>query len=167
MENALSKSNSEFSVAFSSEELEKMADDDDYANQMLNQAREAIDVANDISEQYDFEGKGIMAKLGISFNDDGTLNIFAELEKLSDKQKERQEAEKEARKEDEAQRPQAKRPPMEAGGFSAYAKPEAVKRTTLTASTQDELIEQIQNLDWDAISKEEPVHAGMRFDSAV
>ena len=90
-----------------------------------------------------------------------------ELEKLSDKQKERQEAEKEAGKEDDTQRPQAKRPPMEASGFSAYAKPEAVKRTTLTASTQDELIEQIQNLDWDAISKEEPVHAGMRFDSAV
>lgn len=152
---ALGSSEKEYSVVFSAEEIEKMANDEEYARKKLDSVTDAMDMADSIAEQYDFEGNGIKAKIGITFDDEGNTRIFAELEKLSDKQKERIDEARKDRTED-----------MRKGrGYGEYgAKKEAtIKRTTLTATGEDELIEKLQKLDWSKITEEIPYTAGGRI----
>lgn len=86
--------NKEFSVIFSSEELEKMADDEKYASEKLKTVETAVDMSREISKKYGFDKdliseNGQINKIGISVNDDGTVTMFAELQKMSDRQKAR------------------------------------------------------------------------------
>lgn len=83
-------SSKEFSVIFSTEELEKMAADEKYAEEKINAMKGAVRMSRQINEQFGFESafeeNGVkMTKFGISFNADGTTSFFAEL----GKQKER------------------------------------------------------------------------------
>lgn len=87
-------SSKEFSVIFSTEELEKMASDEKYAKEKINAMKGAVRMSGQINEQFGFEsafaGGGVkMTKFGISFNADGTTSFFAELEKSAAVQRER------------------------------------------------------------------------------
>lgn len=159
VQGALGASESEYSVVFSAEEIEKMAEDSEYAQEKLNSVTDAMVMAESISEQYNFEGNGIRAKIGISFDDEGNTQIFAELEKMSDKQRERIEEKREADSDNE---PIRKKDARDMRGYEKYAKKDepTIKRTTLNASSEDELIEQLQNLDWSKITEERPYVAG-------
>lgn len=155
VQDALGSTEKEYSVVFSAQELEKMAEDEQYARKKLDSVTEAMDMSESISEQYNFDGNGIKAKIGISFDDDGNTKIFAELEKMSDKQKERIEDAKKERS-DELRKGRA---------YGQYAKNDEskIKRTTLSASSEDELIEKLQNLDWSKITAERLYTAGERI----
>ena len=161
----LDKSTKEFSVIFSSSELEKMANDEEYARKKLHAVQTAVDMSKRICEQFGFErggekeeeGNGFINKIAISFNEDGTMSIFAELEKVSEKQKDYIEKIKEKRADE-------KKEAEELAEKKAKEKDVAVKKVTLEASTEEELVEKIANIDWNKIAGE---NVGVRFDFSV
>ena len=138
----------EFSVAFSSEELEKMADDPEYAKEQINKMQRMIEMSKRICEQNGFlsefeqtvgEKGDILRSLTISTDKDGNLQFFAELEKLSEKQRERIEEnreKKQAEKKDVGDK-------------------DVVKSTTLQASSEEELIKRFKEFNWDSIPDKE------------
>ena len=75
----------------------------------------------------------------MSFDDDGKMTLFADLEKITEKQKERLEELKEKRAEEKKQE----------------KKDVTVKRTTIQANSKEELLDKIKNIDWDSIKPEE------------
>ena len=136
----LSRGTKEYSVLFSSEELEKMASDEDYLNEKLKGIDGAVRMSEEINQKFGFTSESdaenpsdtSIAKFGISFQSDGTMTLFAELEKSGVNQQERPE-----------------------------------KRTTLQASTMEELMKKIQELDWNTIKAEDVPDAGSKFDFSV
>lgn len=94
----LSKSGSkEFSVIFSNAEIEKMATDEKYAAEKMQGVEGAVKMCRRICEENGYvsafdamkAGNGTVNKIGIVTDDNGNMKFFAELEKSSDKQKER------------------------------------------------------------------------------
>lgn len=156
---ALSKSGSrEFSIIFSNDELERMANDANYAKEKIQAMENAVRMSKKISEQ---QGQlsalvgadglnGTINRVSIEVDDKGGMKIFAELEKVSEKQRERIEKAREKRAEEK----------KEAGKEDK----EPVKRTTIEADSVEELLAKIRNLDWDKISGERP---GERFNYTV
>ena len=136
----LSRGTKEYSVLFSSEELEKMASDEDYLNEKLKGIDGAVRMSEEINQKFGFTSESdaenpsdtSIAKFGISFQSDGTMTLFAELEKSGVNQQERPE-----------------------------------KRTTLQASTMEELMKKIQELDWNTIKAKDVPDAGSKFDFSV
>ena len=89
----------------------------------------------------------------MSFDDDGKMTLFADLEKITEKQKERLEELKEKRAEEKKQKKQEK-------------KDVTVKRTTIQANSKEELLEKISELDWSKITEEKATQ-GMKFDITI
>lgn len=174
----LNQSDKEFSVMFSSAELERMASDEDYAADKMRKVQTIIDMSNRIFEQFNIEraweegatGDALLNKLAISINDDGTMNIFAEVEKFSEKKQEyldrvieKRNDQKEKEKKLEAKAEEIK---SEEKKINPYKKEDeaSVKKTVIKASTEDELIEKIQNLNWDKVHGET---LGAKFDFSI
>ena len=161
----LDKSNKEFSVIFSSSELERMATDEKYASEKMRHVETIVDMSNRICEQFGYErtwGKGggndtIINKLAVSINDDGSMSIFAELEKMSDKQKDYIEKLQEKRAEEKKTAEKK---------VNSYKKDDtsSVKKVVVEASSEEELVEKIKNVDWNKVSGEK---VGARFDFSV
>lgn len=168
---ALSKGTKEFSVLFSSEELEKMASDEKYLNQKMQGIDGAVRMSGEINQKYGFErafGKegtadSEITKIGIAFNDDGTTSFFAELEKSSAKQRERiEEAREEKRTEKKAADKKAEKE------LQSYAKSSVdTKRTSVWADSMEELIEKISAVDWENVKAEKTPENGSRFDYSI
>lgn len=153
-------SNKEFSVIFSTEELERMAADEKYAKEKMNAVHGAVRMSQQINERFGFEsafGKGTendvkMTKFGICFNDDGSVSYFAELEKSSQKQKQRIEQMREKRTEEKR---------------AAAVVPVSVKRVMVEASSEEELIKKIGQIDWSETKIEKQQATGSRFDYSI
>lgn len=161
---SLAKSGSkEFSVIFSSAEIERMANDEAYAKEKMQGVEGAVRMSKEICERYGFasalegeEGKkGTINKISIAVQDDGSMKIFAELEKTSGKQRER--IEKAREKQAEERRTQHK-----ADRKNPYGRDdeESVKRTTVEAASVEEMIEKLKNLNWDNVTES---YSGERF----
>lgn len=165
----LSRGTKEFSVVFSSEELEKMASDEKYLQEKLQGVEGAVRMSEQINEQFGFEsafGKTTnnseITKIGISFNDDGTTTFFAELEKSSAKQRERIEK---AREENLAER-KAEEKKAERERQSNRWNSTDTKRTTVQADSLEELLEKVNAIDWSKVNREEKSE-GNRFDFSI
>ena len=168
---ALSKSTKEFSVLFSSEELEKMASNEKYLKQKMQGIDGAVRMSEEINQKYGFErafGKEgttdtEITKIGIAFHDDGTTSFFAELEKSSVKQRERiEEAREEKRAEKKAAEKKAEKE------LQNYAKSSTdTKRTSVWADSLEELIEKIKAVDWKNVKAEKTPENGGRFDYSI
>ena len=162
----LDKSDKEFSIIFSKVELEKMANNEDYANEKMHRVKTIIDMSERICKQFGFEralekGNGnnaIISKLAVSINDDGSMSIFAELEKMSEKQKDYIEKLREKRTEEKKANEEKK--------VNSYKKDDdfSAKKVILEVSSEGELIEKINNVNWDKVSGEK---VGARFDFSV
>ena len=177
----------DISVIFSADELEKMAADDKYANEITDKIDSAVDQMKKVSEKYSFDNKpdsehGQITKIGITIGSDGTVQMFADLQKASLKQSERikaQQAEKrvdakKAAKEDaKAEKTDGSVKDKKTGKTvsdednvsadypeKAYD-PATVKFTTVKAGNIDDLVKAIENVNWDDIS---PALAGDRVD---
>lgn len=168
---ALSKGTKEFSVLFSSEELEKMASDEKYLKQKMQGIDGAVRMSEEINQKYGFErtfGKEgttdtEIVKIGIAFNDDGTTSFFAELEKLSAKQRERI---KEAKEEKRAEKKAAEK--KDEKELQSYAKSSAdTKRATIQADSIEELVEKIREVDWENVKFERVPENGSRFNYSI
>ena len=162
---ALSKTGcKEFSVIFSSAEIERMANDEKYAEEKMQGVAGSVRMARQVAEEYGF-GKGedgqngTINKIGVVVNDDGSMKLFAELEKSSAKQRERinKAHEKHAEEKKDAERAKRKNP------YEKDEKP-SVKRTTVEANSIEELMEKINNIEWDKV---ENSYSGDRVNYAV
>lgn len=155
----LNNSTKEFSVIFSNSELERMANDEEYANEKLHAVQTAVNMSKKICEQFGFnrEEGSVIGKLAVSFNEDGTMSIFAQLEKLSEAEKDYIEKLKEKRADEK----------KSVEGLVEKKLPEkdmTVKKVNLEASSEEELIEKITNVDWSRVAGE---IEGIRFDFIV
>ena len=99
-----SQSDKKYSVVLSSDELEKMAEDEDYANEIMGKVEDAVKTADSVIEKAGLEGVQI-SQLTISFDDNGNTKMFATLEKLSESQQARLDAAKERAEEEDAEKP--------------------------------------------------------------
>lgn len=81
----MKNSGKEYTVLFTEEELEKMASDDSYKEEMLNKANRLMDFSNRINEKFGFTAMGgnasggIVSKYGLAVDGDGKVTFFAEL----------------------------------------------------------------------------------------
>ena len=158
---SLAKSGSkEFSIIFSNEELEKMANDADYAKEKLQSMEQAVKMSKQICEQFGQKRNGAeISKVGIVFNDDGTTSFFAELEKSSAKQRERLENKRAERREEE------KKAGKELDRY-AENRPDT-KRAEVEADSLEELLKKMNGIDWDSIKAEKMPETGGRYDFTV
>jgi len=145
----LARGTKEYSVLIGADELEAMAKDKSVKNEYLNKIEGARNELAYVKSQLKESGENV-TKLGVSFNDDGTTSLFASLEKMGERQKERLEEAKDAKQAEKA-----------AERNKAYEK---VKRTTVKADTADELLDKIWNVNWDSVEEETVPVAGGKFD---
>lgn len=150
----LSRGTKEYSVLFSVDELEKMAEDDDYAQKNIEKLESVVNLSADLNKQYGLDAaleeegdSTVVTNVSVAFKNDGSMVFFATLEELSEKQKERIQAAKEKadqNAEDE----------------------KASKRTTVQASSYEELLKKIQSVDWSEV-KESQIQSGSKIDYSV
>ena len=120
----LANGTKEFSVLIDPEELEKMASDDNVKKKNLGIIEEAREKLSDMKENLG-DKKDDVKRLGVSIDKNGTVTYFADLEKMSEKQRERIEKAREEKRE----------------YIGAHSN---VKRTRVNAPSAEELLEKIK-----------------------
>lgn len=158
-------SSKEFSVIFSTEELERMAADEKYADEKINAMKGAVRMSRQINEQFGFEsafdGNGVkMTKFGISFNADGTTSFFAELEKSSAAQREfieKQQEESRTEKREEAKAAEEEKQQERLDK----------RRTIVQADSVEALLAEIRRVSRNMAYEGREPDAGRRFDFSI
>lgn len=159
----LSRGTKEFSVLIEPELLEKMAADKEVKDKYLGLLDDATKQLATVKEELNEEEEGSVKHLGVTIEEDGTMKFFAELEKSGTKQRERIEAAKEKKQE-------AKKEALEKAEEKTKEKrleDGKVKKTKVTADSVEELIEQIRNVDWDAVKAEPVKVSGGKYDFTI
>lgn len=156
----MSRGTAEYSALFTPEELEKMAADEDVKNKNMKILDGAVSKLDEMKTKLGDKADDV-TRIGISFGDDGEVSFFAELEKNSEKQRERIEKQREDKKDAAKENGKA-----EAAEYLAHGKATG-KRTTVYASTIEELAEKIANVDWNAVKEERQSTTGQRFDFTI
>ncbi|MDE6530642.1 MAG: hypothetical protein K2K96_07690 [Lachnospiraceae bacterium] len=170
MKSMLKNSSKEFSVIFSSEELEKMAEDEDYARKQMDRVNQAVRMSKEINQRYGFTsaygknaGQAEITKIGIAVGDDGTMTFFAELEKSSAKQREYMERNRDKRAEDKkaAEKKAAEKEKDKRRNEKAESDTRIVE-----ASSIEDLVWKMNRIDWSNPQKGR-TGEGNRFDYLV
>lgn len=162
----LSQGTKDFSVLIDPEDLEAMANDEEVKNNTLSLLDEARSNLSDMQDQLKESGNTSVKNLGVTINSNGKVAYFANLEEMSQKQRERIEKKRAENKEEEKAE-QAKRDEARtAEERYSHIKPNG-KHTTVYADSTEELLEKIQNVDWDKIKNEQPIPEGKRFDFSI
>lgn len=153
----LSRGMKEYSVLIDAEELEEMAADEQVKNKQLGVLEDAVSQLADMKNRLGDKADEV-THLGVAIGKDGSVSYFAELEKVSTKQRERIEKAREEKKEEAAK---AKENTKEEGVQGR------TKKLKVKADTVEELLEKIQSVDWDSIKEEEKEKSGSRFDFSI
>lgn len=156
----LSRGTSTYSVLLTPEELEKMAADEDYKKQNLKTLDNAMTKLGDMKNQLGAKGEEIK-RVGVTIGDNGQVSYFAELEKSSEKQRERIEKQRVEKKEEAAKAEKEKAEERLSDGSFIR---EGVKRTTLFADSVKELGEKIGKVDWSTVREGGYGPSGSHFD---
>lgn len=158
----MAKSKKDFSVLLTPDELEKMASDEKYKEECMSRIEGAVRMSERINKQFGFTAAsknapdgGVLARVGISFNKDGSVTYFAELEKASQKQKERIERTREKRAEE--RKKAEKKEKKEAADN---------RKIRIEASSEEELIQKIRAVSW-GTAAEKDAESGRKFDFSV
>lgn len=158
----LNRGSKEYSVLIDPEELERMASDDNVKEQNLSILDNAVGKLDEMKNQLGDKENEVVC-MGISIGKNGEVSYFAELEKAGERQKEFVDRIRENKKES-AKEADAKTDSKAHGRYDY----EHSKRTTLYASTAEELLDKIKNVDWDDIREETTIPTpGGRFDFTV
>ncbi len=178
----LSHSTKEVSVMLSREEIEKMASDEKYAAEKMKGVQGTLRMSEQINREFGYTsafGRNSenadtrISRIAISFNDDGSANIFAELEKSSRKQREQiEEARTEKRAQKKAENKQAQKKQqekrLEEKAADCYSRTNAdTKHTVVEAGSVDELMKKIAAVKWNEIRAEGSTESGGRFDFSI
>ncbi|GEM_PF-960889 len=192
----LARSTKEFGVLLDPDELEQMASDPEVRRQYTDQLDEAVEQLKEMKEKVQLE-EGDVLHLGVAIDPYGVKEFFADIEKANSnlhskqatnrakaqkefetrlakkvekrkaQQKEAAEklaetkAEKRADEKKEAERLAAEKLTMEDGTAST------VQRVHVTGSTVEELLQNIQNVDWSRVPVQEQAVHGGKFDYTV
>ena len=140
----LSGGTKEYSVLIDPEELEKMAPDESVKKKYLGMLEDATKKLTDMKAQLGSREDEVVY-MGVSIGKDGTMSFFADLEKLSEKQRERIEEKREERREEKASS-------------------DKIKRTRVHADSADELLKKIKQVDWSKIKEEKASETVRKFD---
>lgn len=143
----LANGTKEFSVLIDPEELEKMASDDNVKKKNLGIIEEAREKLSDMKENLG-DKKDDVKRLGVSIDKNGTVTYFADLEKMSEKQRERIEKAREEKRE----------------YIGAHSN---VKRTRVNAPSAEELLEKIKGIDWSGIQGQKQELSGGRYSFSI
>lgn len=162
----LSRGTKEYSVLIDPEELERMANDEEVKNQNLALLDEAVGKLGDLKDQLkETENGDQVIQMGVTIGKDGEISYFAELEKVSERQKEfvdKIRAEKKEAAEEAKEADAAKASAQDVYSF------EKGRRTTVYAGSAEELLEKIAAVDWDSIKEEVTTDMpGKRFDFSI
>ena len=145
MKNYMDKGTKQYSVVFTKEELEHMASDEEYAKKVIGQMESAIDMTKRIEESGQL-GEGVHFKsVAITFDDEGNMKLFAQLEKMTAEQQERMEEAKE--KKAEEQEKAAKE--AEKDKEQEQTKAQSGKVVEIEAASEEELLEKILGIKWE------------------
>ena len=136
-----------------------MAADEEYAAKKEKEIEDSVAMCKRISEKYgyvqageeDENTVGVINKISVSVGDDGKISIFAELEKLSEAQRERIEKAREE-KADDKKLPYNKETPN------------SVKRVTIEADSEEDFIAKLQAINWKNVGES---YSGDKFDFSV
>lgn len=145
----LSRGTKEYSVLIDPEELERMASDESVKEQNLSLLDEAVGKLNEIKDQLG-DNKDDVVRMGITIGKDGQMSFFAELEKAGERQKEFIDSIRENKKEAAEKAESDKTDPR----HHYYHNYGTGKKTTVYASSAEELLDKISNVDWDSIKEE-------------
>lgn len=165
----LARGTGEYSVLLTPDELERMAADENYKKQNLETLDDALSKLGEMKEQLGGKAQDVK-RIGIAIGGDGEISYFAELEKTSEKQRERIDRQREDRREEAAEEKKKaeKEKILEAlGGAGSAFRPESVKRTTVYASSVEELTEKIGQVCWEDVREENVQLTGSHFDFTV
>lgn len=143
----LANGTKEFSVLIDPEELEKMASDDNVKKKNLGIIEEAREKLSDMKENLG-DKEDDVKRLGVSIDKNGTVTYFADLEKMSEKQRERIEKAREEKRE----------------YIGAHSN---VKRTRVNAPSAEELLEKIKGIDWSVIQGQRQELSGGRYSFSI
>lgn len=141
-----------YSVILSTEEIEKMAADEEYADKVMGNVEKAIGTANQLADSGKL-GEGVsFSRIAISIDSDGNMKLFAELERMSAEQQERLAAARE-KKAEEAEKNEAaeKKKADEKKPDEKTEESPLVQRTRVEAASEEELWEQILGINWDEV----------------
>ena len=156
----LSRGSKEYSVLIDPETLEAMAADEETKNKYIGILEDSVNQLKGVKEQLKEDGDNDVTRVGISIGKDGQVSFFAEMmEGAGERQKEFIERTREANKEARTER--------EKKAQEELAAQERTKKTTVTASSIEELLEKIKAVDWSQIKSEEKPEAGSKFDFSV
>ena len=137
------------SVIFSTEEIERMAEDEEYADKMMGQVEKAAGIVDELAEK-DL-GEGVQfTSLAVSIDDEGNMKLFAGLEKMSEQQQERMEKLKEKQAEENKETEKADQAEEDSEEDNALS----VKYADIEADSVEELLEKILSFDWEKVSEE-------------
>lgn len=159
----LSRGTKEFSVLFSPDELEKMASDEKYLEEKIKGMEGAVRFSQRINDEFGFESvfqknSGVeVTNVGISYNDDGTMTYFAELEKVNEKQQERLEN----AREDKAEKAEKANKNEKVSKATS-----STKKTVVYADTEEDLLNKIYEIDWSKIENKDK-SVGGKLDLSV
>ena len=165
----LSRGSKEYSVLIEPELLEKMAVDESVKEKYLgiiddarNKISEVKDEVAKLDDGEDGVKKADIKNIGFSVKSDGSVSFFAELEKSSADQKKRIDQareDKKAQKKEDEKEANAKKPKEQ--------QEDRVKRSVVRGNTADELIKNIQAVNWDKVAEEVRPRAGGKIDFGV
>lgn len=179
----ISRGTKEISVLFSTDELEKMASDEKYEKEYMDRVQGALRMSDEINRQFGFESafgrddknseiNSQITRIGISFNSDGTTSFFAELEEISESQRERikkMQEEKLAKKQEDTKSTEDKKQTENKNQTEhPEIKPDKdLKYTVVQADSREELIKKIREVDWNTIKTVNEPDTGRRFDFSI
>ena len=142
------QSEKEYSVILSSDEIEKMAEDEDFANKIMGNVDKAVGVIDGLfNESLD---KGVQfSSISATVDSEGNMKLFASLEKMSEEQQERFEKLKERLAEQKDQADETEE--------ETKKEPEVIlaKSADVEADNAEELLKKIFEIDWSNIDEEE------------
>lgn len=156
----LSRGTKAYSVLMDPETLEAMAADEDTKNEYLNQIDSARTDLSGMKTQLEETGQEV-TRVGVSFDKDGKVSYFAELEQISEKNKEHIEKSIEKRREEKAEKEK------KANKDPDMILSDKVKKTTVYADSVEELLKKIKEVDWDKVGEEELKKSGGFFDFSI
>ena len=158
----------EYSVLIDPDTLEKMAADEEVEAEYTQYMEEAAVGLKEMKEQLG-DKKDEVVHLGVTIGNDGSLSYFAELEKMSDRQRERIQEQRENKKEEakEAEKKAEKKEQDKEMEAVRQNYQHGYQRVRVQSDSIEGLMKEIQSVDWSAVKGEEAAYTGSRFDLTV
>lgn len=132
----------EFSVLLTPDELEKMANDKGYMNEKLDEIDGAVKMSEQINSQFGFTSsdknallKNEISRIGISFDSNGKMTLFADLEKTS-----------------KVNESSGKRPYQNSSSKNGKY---TTKKYTVTADSTEALLQKLKGFSWSDVAASE------------